>query len=208
MNGFEDMMELAGKPILDHSEESIRHLLSLWQIVVYENYREGINDYWEIELSDKQYQELKTSLVKLDTSTICTVPVLASYECSAELGLFHDQDAKGGWVYSLFDNDSTPVRTLPKLDEDILLQLVLDHIGVSNAIFKGTGDFSEIDWDSTLSIIDLQSEEESYSFYLDTSLFSEETLLPFIQALYRNAEQSELEKWKLPMTAEEWLEKH
>ncbi len=208
MDEFSDLMELAGKPIIDHSEESITSLLSLWKIVVYDDDREQIADSWEIELSDKQYQELKTSLEKLDTSTICTVPVLASYECSAELGLFHGQDTKSGWVYSLFDNAWTPIRPLPKLDEDILLQLVLDHIGVSNAVFKSSGDFLEIDWGSTLNIVNLQSEEESCSFYLDTSFFSAEKLLPVVRALYRKVEQSELEMWNLPPTAEEWLKKH
>jgi len=208
MDGFDDLMELAGKTILDHSEESISSLLSIWRIVVYDNDREELADSWEIELSDQQYQELKTSLKKFDTSTICTVPVLASYECSAELGLFHDQDTKGGWVYSLFDYTWTPIRSLPKLDEDILLQLVLSHIGVSNAVFKSSEDFLEIDWDSTLNIVYLQSEEESCSFYLDTGLFSEGKLLPLVQALYRNVEQSELERWNLPPTAEEWLKKH
>lgn len=126
----------------------------------------------------------------------------------SELGLFHDQDTKGGWVYSLFDYTWTPIRSLPKLDEDILLQLVLSHIGVSNAVFKSSEDFLEIDWDSTLNIVYLQSEEESCSFDLDTSLFSEGKLLPLVQALYRNVEQSELERWNLPPTAEEWLKKH
>jgi hypothetical protein len=208
MNGFDELIELARKPVLDHSEESISSLLSLWQIVVYDDNREEIADGWEIELSEKEHQELKTSLEKLDTSIICTVPVLASYECSAELGLFHHKGRKGAWAYSFFDNDWMPIRALPKLDEDTLLQLVLDHIGVSNAVFKSSGDFSEIDWDSTLNITYFQSEEESCSFYLDTSLFSDEKLLPFVQALYRNVEQSELEKWNLPMTAEDWMEKN
>jgi hypothetical protein len=208
MEGFDDLMKLVGKPIPDHSEESVGSLLSLWKIVVYDDDRKQIADNWEIELSDKQYQELKTSLEKFDTSIICTVPLLGSYECSAELMLFHNQDTKSGWAYSPFDNEWTPIHPLPKLDEDLLLQLVLDHIGVSNAVFESSGDFSEIDWGSTLNIVDLQSEEESCSFYLDTSLFSEEKLLPFVRGLYRQAEQSELERWNLPPTAEEWLKKH
>jgi hypothetical protein len=208
MEGFDDLMKLVGKPIPDHSEESVGSLLSLWKTIVYDDEREQIADNWEIELSDEQYQELKTSLEKLGSYIICTVPVLASYECSAELGIFHDQDTESGWAYTVFDNEWTPIRSLPTLDEDILLQLVLDHIGVSNAVFEGSGDFSEIDWGSTLNIVELQSEEESCSFYLDTSLFSEKKLLPFVRGLYREAGQSELERWNLPPTAEEWLKKH
>jgi hypothetical protein len=208
MDGFDDLMKLVGKPIPDHSEESIKTFLRLWQIVVSENDREGITDHWEIELSDKQYQKLNSALENFNTSRICTVPVLASDECSAELGLFHEKGKESGWIYSSFNNDCTPVQALPELDEDLLLRLVLDFIGVSNAVFKSSGDLWEIDWDTTLEITSLQSEEESCSFYLDTGLFSEKKLLPFIRALYRNASQSELEQWKLPMTAEEWLKKH